>query len=85
MVDDSTRDKFYAHKMELVTHHLSDKHARVVQGINLITLLQTRDSRILCDYQLYDKHSDGATKNDHFRSILQSARATCFLSKVPST
>ncbi len=39
VVDDSTLDKLYAEKMELVTRHWSGKHGRVVQGINLITLL----------------------------------------------
>src|SRR5512140_2002131 len=41
VVDDSTLDKFYAQAMELVTHHWSGKHGRVVQGINLISLLWT--------------------------------------------
>ena len=37
--DDSTIDKPYARKMELVTRHWSGKHHRVVSGINLNTLL----------------------------------------------
>ncbi|WP_448598429.1 transposase, partial [Thermoleptolyngbya sp.] len=39
VVDDSTLDEGYAQKMELVTRHWSGKHGRVVQGINLVTLL----------------------------------------------
>lgn len=79
VIDDSTLDKMYAQKMELVTRHWSGKHGRVVQGINLITLLWTEgDSHIPCDYRLYEKSSDGATKNDHFRSMLQSARERSF-------
>ncbi len=39
VLDDSTLDKPYAKKMELVTRHWSGKHLRVVRGINLITLL----------------------------------------------
>lgn len=35
VIDDSTLDKFYAEKMALVTRQWSDKHGRVVQGINL--------------------------------------------------
>jgi hypothetical protein len=42
VVDDSTLDKWYAEKMELVTRHWSGKHGRVVQGINLITLYMDR-------------------------------------------
>jgi hypothetical protein len=39
VLDDSTLDKFYARMIELVTRHWSGKHHRVVQGINLISLL----------------------------------------------
>lgn len=74
VVDDSTLDKWYAEKMELVTRHWSGKHGRVVQGINLITLLWTEgDRHIPLDYRFYEKSVDGATKNDHFRSMLAIA------------
>lgn len=79
VIDDSTLDKFYAQKIELVTRHWSGKHGRVVQGINLISLLWTQgDSHIPCDYRLYEKSSDGATKNDHFRSMLIKAKQRGF-------
>ncbi|MDQ2785079.1 MAG: hypothetical protein M3Y58_08760 [Chloroflexota bacterium] len=39
IVDDSTLDKPYAAKIELVHRHWSGKHHAVVDGINLITLL----------------------------------------------
>lgn len=79
VVDDSTLDKFYAKKMELVTRHWSGKHGRVVQGINLITLLWTEgDRHIPLDYRLYEKNLDGATKNDHFRSMLATAKERGF-------
>ena len=38
VIDDSTLDKPYAQKMELVTRHWSGKRQQVVCGINLITL-----------------------------------------------
>jgi putative transposase len=75
VADDSTLDKFYAEKMALVTRHWSGKHGRVVQGINLITLLWTEgDRHIPLDYRFYEKSVDGATKNDHFRSMLTTAK-----------
>jgi putative transposase len=75
VVDDSTLDKLYAEKMELVTRHWSGKHGRVVQGINLITLLWTEgDRHIPLDYRFYEKSVDEATKNDHFRSMLTTAK-----------
>jgi hypothetical protein len=79
VLDDSTLDKFYAREMALVTRHWSGKHRRVVQGINLITLLWSDgDSCIPCDYRLYDKPTDGATKNDHFRQMLATAQERGF-------
>lgn len=37
VLDDTTLDKPYAKKMELVSHHWSGKHQRVVKGISLQT------------------------------------------------
>jgi len=39
VLDDSTLEKPYAQKMDLVTQHWSGKHNAVVKGINLISLL----------------------------------------------
>ena len=75
VLDDSTLDKPYAKKIDLVTRHWSGKHQRVVRGINLITLVWTDGDRdIPCDYRLYDKANDGLTKNDHFRAMLARPR-----------
>ena len=69
VLDDSTLDKPDARKMDLVTRHWSGKHRRVVQGINLLTLLWTDGERLIpVDYRVYDKATDGLTKNDHFRA-----------------
>jgi hypothetical protein len=75
VVDDSTLDKPYAQKIELVARHWSGKHKRVVWGINLVTLLWTDgDRHIPCDYRLYDKAKDGLSKNDLLRAMLTAAR-----------
>jgi hypothetical protein len=74
IVDDSTLDKPYAEKIELVGWHWSGKHRAVVRGINLISLVWSNGDRLVpCDYRLYDKGRDGATKNDHFRAMLARA------------
>jgi hypothetical protein len=79
VLDDSTLDKPYARRIELVTRHWSGKHKRVVHGINLLTLLWTDgDALIPTDYRLYAKAGDGLTKNDHFRALLASAQARGF-------
>jgi putative transposase len=77
--DDSTLDKPFARRIELVTRHWSGKHHRVVQGINLMTLLWTDgDRHVPCDYRLYDKAKDGLTKNDHFQQVLEKAHKRGF-------
>jgi hypothetical protein len=77
--DDSTLDKPFARQIDLVSRHWSGKHHRVVQGINLLTLLWTDgDRHIPCDYRLYDKAKDGLTKNDHFQQVLEKAHKRGF-------
>jgi len=79
IADDSTLDKPYAAKMELVTRHWSGKHHAVVDGINLITLLWTDGDRLIpIDYRVYDKAHDGITKNEHFLAMLLTAAARGF-------
>ena len=51
VVDDTMLDKWYAKQMELVSRQWSGKHKRVVQGINLTSLLWSDgDKHIPCDY-----------------------------------
>lgn len=74
VLDDTTLDKPYAQKMDLVYHHWSGKHHRVVEGINITTLLWTDDTAIIpVDFRVYDKDTDGKSKNDHFRDMLNKA------------
>ncbi len=75
ILDDSTLDKPYAKKIQMVTYHWSGKHHGVVKGINLVTLLWTDgDSHIPCDYRIYCKEDDGKTQNDHFKEMLHKAK-----------
>lgn len=79
VLDDSTLDKPYARQMALVTRHWSGKHRRVVQGINLLSLVWTnRECCLPCDFRLYHKTQDGLSKNDHFRQMLQTAHERGF-------
>lgn len=69
-----TLDKPYAAHMALVTRHWSGKHHKVVQGINLVSMVWTTEGcRLPCDYRLYNKAQDGLSKNDHFQKMLQQA------------
>jgi len=81
VIDDSTLDKHYARKIELVTRHWSGKHRSVVWGINLITTVWTDGDRIVpVDYRVYEK-ADGLTKNDHFLAMLNTAATRGFQPK----
>jgi putative transposase len=79
VIDDSTLDKPYAKKIELVTRHWSGKHHAVVSGINLITLLWTDgDRHVPVDYRVFDKKKDALTKNDHFQGMVREAHGRGF-------
>jgi len=79
VIDDSTLDKPYARKMELVTRHWSGKHKAVVSGINLVSMLWTDgDRHVPVDYRIFDKKKDSLTKNDHFQDMLKEARRRGF-------
>lgn len=79
VIDDSTLDKPYSKFNALVYRHYSGKHKGVVSGINLITLLWTDGDRAVpCDYRIFDKDTDGKTKNDHFEEMLLEADARGF-------
>jgi hypothetical protein len=76
VLDDTTLDKPYARVMDLVSRHWSGKHRAVVEGINLVSLLWTDgDAHWPCDFRIYAKAADAQTKNDHFRSMLDTAQA----------
>ena len=54
--------------------HWSGKHQRIVQGINLQTLLWTDGSQLVpCDFRIY-QGNEGPSKNDTFRIMLQEAK-----------
>jgi len=79
VLDDTTLDKLYAQKMELVTYHWSGKHGRVVRGINLQTLLWSDGQALVpCDFRVYAKAQDEKSKNDHFQAMLKEAKARGF-------
>ena len=78
VIDDSTLDKPYAKRIDLVTRHWSGKPKKPVRGINLITTLWTDgDRKLPVDYRLYSK-ADGLTKHDHFWEMLLMAKGRGF-------
>jgi DDE superfamily endonuclease len=78
VIDDSTLDKLYAKRIELVTRHWSGKHRKPVRGINVLTLLWTDgDLKVPVDYRVFST-ADGKTKHDHFWEMLLMARGRGF-------
>ncbi len=79
VADDSTLDKPHARHMALVHRHWSGKHKRVVEGINLITLLWTEGAaRLPIDCRLSNAPVDGVDKNRLFREMLATAKQRGF-------
>jgi hypothetical protein len=74
IVDDTVLDKIHSKKIELTYFQWSGKHRKVVKGIGLITLVWTDGTNTFpIDYRIYDKDGDNLSKNDHLRSMLQTA------------
>ena len=78
VVDDTVLDKPYARHIDLVGRHWSGKHHAVVQGIDLVSLVWTDGDRVVpCDYRIYHDKKQ-ATKNDHFRDMIDVAHGRGF-------
>lgn len=80
IVDDSVLDKIRSEKIDLVKWQYSGSHKKVVRGIGLINLLWTNDlgHHIPTNFRLYDKDTDGKTKNNHFQEMIISAKERGF-------
>jgi putative transposase len=78
VLDDTVLDKPYARHIDLVGRHWSGKHHGVVKGIDLVSLIWTDGDRIIpCDYRIYHD-AKAATKNDHFRAMIDAAHGRGF-------
>lgn len=76
--DDTILDKHRSKEIELVKYQYSGNAHDVIAGIGLVNLvwhgLESKDSMPV-DYRVYDKETDGKTKNDHFRDMLKLAQS----------
>jgi Transposase DDE domain len=75
--DDTILDKNRSQKIELVHKQYSGNVHGVIAGIGLVNLLWHGlecDTSIPIDYRVYDKETDGKTKNDHFREMILLAK-----------
>lgn len=76
--DDTILDKDRSKKIELVNYQYSGNEHEVIAGIGLVNLLWyglASKGTIPVDYRVYDKDTDGKTKNDHFRDMLKLSKS----------
>lgn len=75
--DDTVLSKQYSKKIDLVNYQYSGAVHDVIAGIGMVNLLHhnsTNAQSIPLDYRIYDKDTDGKTKNDHFCEMLTLAK-----------
>src|SRR5262249_26228086 len=83
VLDDTVLDKPHARHIDLVGRHWSGKHKKVVQGIDLVSLVWTDGDRIVpCDYRVYHD-AKPATKTAHCRAMVHVAHARGLKPHVP--
>ena len=74
VIDDTTLDKRYSRENELAKLQYSGDVHGLVNGINVVNLLWTDEDRCIpVDYRIYQKDTDGKTKNDLFTELLKKA------------
>lgn len=77
IADDTVLAKTRSQKIELVHYQYSGNEHDVIAGIGLVNMLwhdlETKES-LPVDYRVYDKDTDGKTKNTHFCEMLSSAK-----------
>ena len=74
--DDTVLDKHRSECIELVNPQYSGNTHGVINGISMVNAIwynpENKDY-IPVDFRIYNKQSDGKTKNDHFREMLKLA------------
>ena len=76
--DDTILSKKHSKKIELVRYQYSGAEHDIVAGIGLVNLVWygiDEKQAIPVDYRVYDKESDGKTKNSHFCDLLFLAKS----------
>lgn len=77
LCDDTVLDKSRSEHIDLVNYQYSGNEHDVIAGIGLVNLvwrgLESEEFAPV-DYRVYDKDTDGKTKNSHFRDMLALAK-----------
>ena len=78
IADDTVLNKQYSSQIELVQYQYSGNEHEVILVIGLVNMLWydfDREEAIPVDYRIYDKATDGKTKNRHFCDMLKLAKS----------
>lgn len=78
IADDTILAKSHSKKIDLVNWQYSGNAHDVIPGIGLLNLLWyglDSEQAIPVDYRIYDKETDGKTKNSHFCDMLSLAKS----------
>ena len=78
IADDTVLSKQHSKKIDLVNYQYSGNAHDVVAGIGLVNLLWhglEQAQSVPIDYRIYDKDTDGKTKNTHFCDMLSLAKS----------
>lgn len=77
IADDTILNKEYSKKIALVNYQYSGTKHDVIPGIGLVNLVHhnlSSNESIPIDYRVYDKDTDGKTKNTHFCEMISLAK-----------
>nr|WP_253264773.1 hypothetical protein [Legionella longbeachae] len=78
IAEDTVLSQTRSQKIELVNYQYSGKAHDVIAEIGLINMLWhglDSEESIPIDYRIYDKDTDGKTKNTHFCDMLKRAKS----------
>jgi hypothetical protein len=77
IVDDTVLDKRHSEKIEMARPQYSGNEHGLVKGIGVVNMVWyscEKDEYLPIDFRVYDKDSDGTTKNTHFLNMLYLAK-----------
>jgi len=75
LFDDTVLDKRHAREIETVRRQWSGNAKKVIRGIGLVNCVYVNpelDQFWVIDYRIYDPETDGKSKIDHLRDMLQN-------------
>jgi Transposase DDE domain len=73
--DDSVLDKRYSEEIEIVRRQYSGNEHSIVKGIGVVSCIYVNPKNLkfwVIDYRIFNPDSDGLTKVDHVKNMLQN-------------